>query len=827
MTLPLSTALAQVFEEARDISQSVGQSTSSVHLLLAFFTVPNSAEILLKERNIDEDVILEAIHKGEREDPGVVKELRAHAERMARMANANSIEPLHLLVAMSRERRTLAHTLLKRTGLDLAAVRNLALSYLTGAMPRRLQDARRTSDIGPQRAAGARPPLPESGPMPSVAELLGLDDDEVEDADDVDEAAAAPPGRPRPPQPAARKATPAPVAMPAQVGGLDPARFPWLCALGRDLMAQARSGRLDDVVGREREIELLIDVLGKRRTNNPVLVGDPGVGKTAIVEGLALRLAAGQLDGTPLGGRHIVELDMGAIVAGTQLRGSLSERLQGLKDEVRAASGQIIVFIDELHTLIGAGSSSDGPQDAANELKAALARGEFPCIGATTVDEYKKHVERDAALERRFVPIRVEEPSDEDALAVLRGVAPVYARHHRVRYLDEALEAAVHLSSRYLTERFLPGKAIDVLDLAGSRVRRAGGDEVDREAVAQVVSAQAGVPLDRVLLNDGERYLGAEQALRRWVVGQDAVVHAVAERIRRGVAGFTSRRPLASMLFVGPSGVGKTELARALADFLFASQKSLIRVDMSEYGEAHARSRLIGSPPGYVGHDDGGQLTEAVRRRPHAVVLLDEIEKAHPDILTLLLQILDEGRLTDGKGRTVKFGNTVVVMTSNLGTSGEDAERRTVGFAAAGNGDGEARAKSILKAAEKVLPVELWGRIDLKLVFQALDRSAVQAIVDNLVAESSARLLGERGIGYRIRESVVDLLIARGGLSAREGVRPLRRLVEREVEGTIADAILRGALVRGQQVTVDVQGGVIVLDVEPPAARAGSLAAAP
>ncbi|MFH1811193.1 MAG: ATP-dependent Clp protease ATP-binding subunit [Pseudomonadota bacterium] len=819
MTLPLSPALAQVFEEARDISQSVNQSTSSVHLLLAFFTVPNSAEILLKERSVNEDVILDAIRKGEREDPGVVKELRQHAERMARMANTNTIEPLHLLVAMSRSRRTLAHTLLKRTGLDLASMRNLALSYLTGSMPRRLQDARRTSDIGPQRSAAPRTPVLDAGPMPSVAELLELDSDD----DDDEPTAGAHLPRPQAPPPRAAAAS----AGEASAGGLDPVRYPWLCALGRDLMTQARSGRLDDVVGREREIDLLIDVLGKRRTNNPVLVGDPGVGKTAIVEGLALRLAAGQLDKTPLAGRHIVELDMGAIVAGTQLRGSLSERLQGIKEEVRAASGQIIVFIDELHTLIGAGSSSDGPQDAANELKAALARGEFPCIGATTVDEYKKHIEKDAALERRFVPIRVEEPSDEEATQVLRGVAPVYAQHHGVRYTEEALEAAVHLSSRYITERFLPGKAVDVLDLAGSRVRRAGREVVDREAVAHVVAAQGGVPLDRVLLRDGERYLEAERVLRRWVIGQDAVVREVAERIRRSVAGFASRRPLASMLFVGPSGVGKTELARALADFLFASQKALVRVDMSEYGEAHARSRLIGSPPGYVGHDDGGQLTEAVRRRPHSVVLLDEIEKAHPDILTLLLQILDEGRLTDGKGRTVKFGNTVVVMTSNLGTSGEDAERRTVGFAAGAGDDGEQLKRTILKRAEKALPVELWGRIDLKLVFRALDRSAVQAIVSNLVAESSARLLAERGIAYTIRDSVVDLLIARGGLSAREGVRPLRRLVEREIEGSIADAILRGALQRGQQVMVDVQNDVVVLDVKPGVSGDEGLAAAP
>jgi len=796
MSLPFSPVLAQVFEEARDISQSVGQATSSAHLLLAFFTVPNSAEILLKDRKIDEDAILEALRKGEREEPGVVKELRAHAERVARMAGANNIDPLHMLVAMSRARKTLARTLLARAGLDLAEVRNVALSYLTGTMPRRFQDVRRTSNIGAHIApVNSRLPPPSTGPMPSVAELLEIED---QLAEDDDERGLLLPDMPLPAR--------TPEALP---GGLDPKRYPWLCSLGRDLIAAAKADRLDDVIGREREVELLIDVLGKRRANNPVLVGDPGVGKTAIVEGLALRVARDQLESSPLAGRHIVELDMGSIVAGTQLRGSLSERLQGIKEEVRAAAGQIVVFIDELHTLIGAGSSSDGPQDAANELKAALARGEFPCIGATTVDEYKKHIERDAALERRFVQVRVEEPTDEEAAAVLRGVAPSYAAHHGVSYREDAIVAAVHLASRYITDRHLPGKAVDLLDLAGSRTRRAGGDAVDREAVARVVAEQTGVPLDRLLLLDGERYLEAEAVLRGRVHGQDEVVAEVAELIRRGVAGFSSRRPLASMLYVGPSGVGKTELALALAEFLFATEKALVRLDMSEYSESHAKARLIGSPPGYVGHDEGGQLTEAIRRRPHSLVLLDEIEKAHPDILTLLLQILDEGRLTDGKGRTVKFANTVVVMTSNLGKGdGVDGERRAVGFAASDPSRAE-RARAALEKARKALPAELWGRIDAKMVFSTLDREAVAAIVTNLVADSSQRLQAERGISYCVADEVIDFLIARGGLNDREGVRPLRRLLEREVEGAIAGGILRHELKRGDLVRVEVEADAL------------------
>ena len=878
MSLPLSSALAQVFDEARDISQSISQSTSSLHLLLAFFTVPNAAKVLLLERRIDEDCLLAVVRKGEREDPGVVKELRQHAERIARVSDASMIEPLHMLVAMTRARKTLARTLLGRVDVDMAALRNTAMSYLTGSMPRRMQQAsKRTVQKNPlasikrQRVYQRRRAQPSTLPMPSVAELLDIDptkqDDRyaskevktgsrprrsnppgstarqdngpasftpplgphaspAESADSLDDQVQSDPAKHNSAQadvrdPGAAKMDPGALA----AGALDPQDFPWLTSLGRDLLMAAEQHQLDEVVGRNKEIDFLIDILGKRRANNPVLIGDPGVGKTAIVEGLAVRLHKGLLDKTPLAGRHLIELDMGSIVAGTQLRGSLSERLQGIKDEVRDAAGQVIVFIDEIHTLMGAGAAGDGPQDTANELKTALARGEFPCIGATTIDEYKKHIESDAALERRFVPLQVEEPSFEDSEQVLRGIASVYEQHHHVRYADEAFSAAVQLSSRYITDRFLPGKAVDVIDLAGSRTRRAGRELVDRSAVAEVIAGQSAVPLDRLLLKDGERFLQAERELKKWVVGQDHVVSQVAELIRRGVAGFYSRRPLASMLFVGPSGVGKTELAKGLADFLFASDKALVRVDMSEYGEAHAKSRLIGSPPGYVGHEEGGQLTEAIRRRPHAVILLDEIEKAHPDILTLLLQVLDEGRLTDGRGRTVIFNNTVVVMTSNLGHGRfDEAEKRTLGFSAADSDEAQnSRSQASLKAAEQSMPIELWGRIDAKLVFHTLDRHAVARIVAMLVKESSARLNTERGIDYEIDPDVVDHLIAQGGLSLREGVRPLRRILEREVEGPIAAAILSGQLQRGQHAVIraDAQG-LKVVSGRPSQARAGA-----
>ncbi|HEX9399933.1 MAG TPA: ATP-dependent Clp protease ATP-binding subunit, partial [Anaeromyxobacter sp.] len=586
---------------------------------------------------------------------------------------------------------------------------------------------------------------------------------------------------------------------------------------GRNLTELAAQGKLDPLVGREREVEEAIDVLGKRRTNNPLLVGEPGVGKTAIVEGIAQRLVDGITrdeictrggaaiaSGGPLGGRVLVEIDMASVVAGTQLRGSFSEKLLGIKDEVRRAAGRVVVFIDEIHTIMGAGSTGDGPQDAANELKSALARGEFPCIGATTHDEYRQHIEKDPALERRFTPVLVREPSVGDTVTILGGLAPRYEKHHHVRYAAEALEAAASLSARYVTDRFLPDKAVAVIDLAGSRARRAGAAEVQVADVARVVAKMAGIPESRLLSSDRERILGLEGALGARVVGHADAVARVARVLKRNFAGFASRRPMGSFLFLGPTGVGKTELARALADALYGSRDALVQLDMSECSEQTGVARLVGAAPGYVGYGEGGQLTDQVRRRPASVVVLDEIEKAHRDVQMLLLQILEEGRLTDGRGRQVDFSNAVVILTSNLGAA--EATRTSAGAMGFGAQERAApKGERVLDAARAAVPPELWNRLDERVVFAPLSREDVGRVARLLLAESSRRLEAERRIRFAASDGAVLHLLDHGGWDPALGARPMRSAVQRLVEAPIAERILAGEFGPGDEIAVDAQ----------------------
>ncbi|MEI7705353.1 MAG: ATP-dependent Clp protease ATP-binding subunit, partial [Deltaproteobacteria bacterium] len=565
----------------------------------------------------------------------------------------------------------------------------------------------------------------------------------------------------------------------------------------------AATGRLDPLVGREVEVEQALDVLGKRRTNNPLLVGEAGVGKTAIVEGMAQKLLA---QGS---GRVIVELDMASVLSGTQLRGSFSEKLRGIQDEVRNAEGRVVVFIDEVHTVMGAGSTGEGPQDAANELKASLARGEFPCIGATTHDEYRKHIEKDPALERRFTPVLVREPSVADTVRILEGILPRYEQHHSVRFAPDAVEAAAALTSRHVRDRFLPDKAVAAMDLAGSRARRQGVGAVTATDVARVVAQMAGIPEARLVAGDRERLLGLEDALSARIVGHPETIARVARVLRRNYAGFSSRRPMGSFLFLGPTGVGKTELARALADVLFGSDQSLIRLDMSECSEPTGVARLVGAAPGYVGYGEGGQLTDAVRRRPASVVVLDEIDKAHRDVLLLLLQVLEEGRLTDGRGRQVDFSSTVVVLTTNLG--GQEATRAATGVMGFGASDSApGREDRAGQAARAALPPELWNRLDERLVFPALSREDLAHIGSLLLQQSSDRLAADRRIRYFAGEDVVAHLLQNGGFDPSLGARPLRGAVQRLVEGPIAERILAGELMPGDEVEVAVEAGALV-----------------
>ncbi|AKU90481.1 AAA family ATPase [Vulgatibacter incomptus] len=816
--MPDAPDLAQLVVEAEDVAAAAGQPLTSAHLLLAAWTLPCPASSLLTERGATVEALLGAMTRAPQEDPAIAPGLLTRTRAVAAGLGANA-DTLHLLVAISRSPDCLAYDLMQRCGVPLAPLRNTILSWYTvGKVPKHLQ-ARvpASTPAGPTRPV-ARPSAPprEARPAPNPPPVRSdspiREESRPEDPpvrrNALDEA---PPGRSARPAGRATPGEPSPDVVAAEGSTsrfrLDPAIQPLLCSFGRNLTEAAAQGALDPVIGRDREVDEVVDILGKRRGNNPVLVGEAGVGKTAIVEGVAQRLL--EAGDEP---RIVVELDMAALTAGTSLRGSFSERLGGIKDEVREAAGRILVFIDELHTVVGAGSAGEGSQDAANELKTALARGEFPCIGATTFDEYRRFIEADPALERRFTAVQVAEPTAEQAAEILAGIAPRYEAHHRVRYEPAALRAAASLTARYVRDRQLPDKAIQAIDLAGSRCRRSGKAVVDVHAVAEVVAQAAKLPLDRLILDDGERLLRLEEELSARVVGHADVIARVARTLRRNYAGFGSHRPMGSFLFLGPTGVGKTELAKAIAEVLFGSQDSLVRFDMSELAEAHGVARLIGAPPGYVGHGEGGQLTEAVRRRPACVLLLDELEKAHRDVQLLLLQILDEGRLADSKGRQVDFSQALVILTSNLGAEafapGRGAAR--VGFTSISDADpADSQAERALGLARGQLPPELWNRIDERCVFLPLERDQVGAIARLLVSDSAARLERERGIRLAVPDEVIEHLVAAGGFDVSLGARPMRQLVQRRIEAPLADAILRGTLRSGDSVSARLDGDAI------------------
>lgn len=635
--------------------------------------------------------------------------------------------------------------------------------------------------------------------------------------------------------------------IPTVNGPREPSETPTLDEYGRDLTAEARAGKVDPVVGRAKEIEQTVEILSRRRKNNPVLIGDPGVGKTAIVEGLAQRIVNGDVPAT-LDGRRVVALDVGSLVAGSKYRGEFEERLTKILDEVRAHSDELVVFIDELHTIVGAGSGGEGSMDAGNLLKPALARGELHCIGATTIDEYRKYIEKDAALERRFQPVLVAEPSVADTIEILRGLVDVYEEHHQVRYEDDALIAAAELSDRYLTDRFMPDKAIDLIDQAGARVRLrtrtpdpkvrelseelarlhrekdaavAGEDyekagklkaqiakieqkteyEHDRTEIptvavtdiAEVISRQTGIPVADLTIEEKQKLLKLEAHLHQRVVGQDEAIVAVSEAVRRARAGLKDpNRPIGSFLFLGPTGVGKTELAKALAQAVFGDEDRLIRFDMSEFQEKHTVSRLVGAPPGYVGYDDAAQLTDRVRRQPYSVILFDEVEKAHPDVFNVLLQLLDDGRVTDSKGRTVDFKNTIVILTSNIGSDL---------ILSAKDGDLDSITPQLEERLRTHFRPEFLNRLDEQIIFHRLDKSQLRTIVD-LVLEGTRRRLHAQDITLDVTDKAMDWL-AENGYQPEFGARPLRRTVQRQLDNKLSKQLLEGALAPGDTVRVD------------------------
>jgi ATP-dependent Clp protease ATP-binding subunit ClpC len=653
-----------------------------------------------------------------------------------------------------------------------------------------------------------------------------------------------------------------------QSGGAVSANTPTLDSLARDLTAIAREGTLDPVIGRSKEIQRVIEVLSRRTKNNPVLIGEPGVGKTAIAEGLAQQIVNNEVPEI-LRDKRVMTLDMGTVVAGTKYRGEFEDRLKKVMDEIRQA-GNIILFIDELHTLIGAGGA-EGAIDASNILKPSLARGELQCIGATTLDEYRKYIEKDAALERRFQPIRVDEPTAEESVRILEGLRDRYEAHHRVSITDAAIEAAVKLSDRYISDRFLPDKAIDLIDEAGSKVRLRSyttppnlkelevkleevrkekdsavqsqefekaaslrdteqrlreqleetkkvwkekqgkeNSEVTVEDIASVVASWTGIPVSKLAETETAKLLNLEELLHSRVIGQNEAVVAVSKAVRRARAGLKDpKRPIGSFVFLGPTGVGKTELARALAEAMFGDEDAMIRIDMSEYMEKHSTSRLVGSPPGYVGYEEGGQLTEKVRRKPYSVILLDEIEKAHPDVFNILLQVLEDGRLTDSKGRTVDFRNTVLIMTSNVGA---EALKRNkyVGFNIQdGAQDYKDMKGKVMEELKKAFRPEFLNRIDEIIVFHALERKHLEEIV-TLLSDQLVKRLKEQHISLELTDAA-KAKISVEGYDPEYGARPLRRAIQKHIEDRLSEELLKGTVLTGQHVIIDVENGEFVV----------------
>ena len=558
-----------------------------------------------------------------------------------------------------------------------------------------------------------------------------------------------------------------------------------------DLTRAAREGKLDPVVGRDTEISRVIEILGRRKKNNPMLIGEPGVGKSAIVEGIAQRIASGDIS-SALARKRILSLDIASVVAGTKYRGDFEKRLKTIIKEA-SENRDIILFVDEFHTIVGAGGAS-GSLDAANMLKPALARGEFQCIGATTLDEFTKIVEKDGALDRRFQKIVVEATGVAESITILQQLKPKYEEFHGISYTDDAIEAAVRLTDRYITDRSLPDKAIDALDEAGSMVRlslggKKGRKEVDAEDIATVVSKMTGIPVNKVAESEGNRLVKMRERLKQRIIGQDEAVETVVRAIQRNRAGLKDpHRPIGSFLFVGPTGVGKTQLARTLAEYLFDSEENLVRIDMSEYMEKFSVSRLIGAPPGYVGYEEGGQLSERVRRKPYCVVLLDEIEKAHPDIFNLLLQVMDEGRLTDSNGRVVDFKNTIVIMTSNIGSREVEAYGSGIGFETAGRNLDTDRRSVVEKAIKKAFPPEFINRVDDQVYFHSLSRESIESIIDIELKDLRERAL-QAGYKLTITPSA-KRFIADAGYDPAYGARPLKRAVMRYVEDPVSEFII-------------------------------------
>ncbi|MCL2462088.1 MAG: ATP-dependent Clp protease ATP-binding subunit [Defluviitaleaceae bacterium] len=812
----------QAIDGAQRAASDLGQAyVGTEHLLLGLLSVADSVAARgLADQNITTENVQEKIEEMVGSKAFDSESLQGYTPRTKRILELSGVEAMrtgagyigteHLLLAILREQESIAFKILLSLGLN----------------PGKLQD-----DILAM--------LGETAEKPTIMQGMGINISQM--------SPQKPQGRPA-----------------------KTSNTPTLDKFSRDFTQMAAEDKLDPVIGRETQIQRVLQILSRRTKNNPCLVGDPGVGKTAIAEGLAEKIAAGNVPEN-LKNRRVVSLDLSAMVAGTKYRGEFEERIKKVLQEVKAAAN-VILFIDELHTIIGAGGA-EGSLDASNILKPSLSRGEMQVIGATTLDEYRKYIEKDAALERRFQPVTVDEPTEEEAVAILLGLRDKYEAHHNVSITDKAVEAAVKLSSRYINDRYLPDKAIDLIDEASSKIRlltytapphikaleqkladlekekeaavktenfeeagrikqaqNAYSKEMDKaksewqsdnnkathivgeDEIADVVSAWTGVPVKRLKQEEGERLLHMEEELHKRIIGQDQAVTAVSRAIRRGRVGFKNpKRPIGSFLFLGPTGVGKTELSKALAEILFGDENAVIRIDMSEYMEKHSVSKLIGSPPGYVGYDEGGQLSEKIRRKPYSVLLFDEIEKAHPDVFNILLQVLDDGRITDAQGRKIDFKNAVIIMTSNAGAK-DIIEPKKVGFVSSVDKERtyEDMKKIVMDEVKNIFRPEFVNRIDDIIVFHPLDKDDVNKIARLMLGETVERVKKSMDIDVKVTDEAIELIMEEG-FDPAFGARPLRRAIQTLVEDALAEKILEGGVIEGGSVTVDREEKKIVI----------------
>lgn len=818
--IPLSPEARTVYAEAADIARRAGQPMDSAHLLLAMYAIPCEAQAVLLEKRVQMERLLDLLPAEPSESPEMANQVYGTAMQIAVNVGSPQTTSVHLLMAVARLAASRAAQVLEHAGLSTFDLRTRAMAHLTDPRLRRSASERLAASLtpasaAPVRATAARPaPRPERvatavapSPSPAPREQPSLPGDDtpvvfeaLQEARTPPPTPAAPAPGPRPapatrPEPAAAPVPPARTPPAASAFDLDPARFPTLCALGRNLTADAARGRIDPLVGRDRELDAVVDILCKRRANNPLLLGDPGVGKTALVEGLAARIAREPGTVPGLEGRIVLSVSVADLVAGTAMRGSFSARMKDLKDEVLAAEGRVVLFLDEIHTLIGAGQG-DGGMDAANDLKGALARGELPCIGATTFSEYKRHILSDPALKRRFEPVTLREPDLDEAGRILAGVAPRYAEHHGVTYTEDALRTAVRLTDRVIPDRSLPAKAIDVLDRAGARVRREGRPEVRRDDVVEVLAALVDLPREFLALSPTDRLRDMAAFLKDRVVGQDAGIDAAVRTLARNWSRFGSRRPLGSFLFAGPTGSGKRTLALAMAEFLFGTRQAVLEIDLADYAEAHAIANLIGSPPGYVGHEDGGLLADTLIRRPFLVVLWHHADQAHPSVLALVTQILAEGSATDRLGRRIDFRNSIQVLTLS-GAGATDEPGRAVGF---GTATPATRTVGPLAAQDpafarlrRMLPPDLAGAVDQAIAFARPAGPLLEAVVAKVLSDAVARFRDETGLALRVDPGVVAAAAADVAAAGSTG---------EAAEAWVAEQVLRPASDRALAVPI-------------------------